>query len=74
VREVWLMASPESDVAVDTTTVIDLKLKALHCHASQLGDNTEIDETVLSWGRATAKAAGLTKKRTAEAFRAVDTR
>jgi LmbE family N-acetylglucosaminyl deacetylase len=74
VPEIWLMASPEADVAVDTTSVIDLKLKALHCHASQLGESASIDETILSWGRATAKAAGLSKKRTAEAFRAIDAR
>jgi LmbE family N-acetylglucosaminyl deacetylase len=74
VPELWLMAATDANVAVETTDVIDRKIKALQCHASQLGDGGDIDERIIEWGRATAKAVGLTKKRTAEVFRVVDTR
>jgi LmbE family N-acetylglucosaminyl deacetylase len=74
VPEVWLMASTEANVVVDTTEVIDRKIEALRCHASQVGDGASLAERIGEWGRTTAKAAGLGKKRTAEAFRTVDTR
>ena len=74
VGEVWLMASPEPNVAIETTAVLSRKMAGLRCHASQVGDGAHLDELVTTWGRTVAKAAGLPKKRTAEAFRAVDTR
>jgi LmbE family N-acetylglucosaminyl deacetylase len=74
VPEMWLMAAGDANVAVETTEVIDRKIKALQCHVSQTGDSPALESRILDWGRTTAKAAGLSKKRTAEAFRLVDTR
>ena len=74
VQEVWLMASPQSDIAVETTDVIPRKLAALRCHESQVGDGAHLDELVTTWGRTMASLAGLKKKQTAEAFRVVNTR
>jgi LmbE family N-acetylglucosaminyl deacetylase len=74
VNEVWLMASPVSDVAVETTNVLPRKLAALRCHESQVGDGEHLDELITTWGRTMASLAGLKKKQTAEAFRVVNTR
>ena len=73
VPEVWLMASPTSNIAVETTDFIDAKLAALRCHASQVGEGAHLDELIITWGRTMARQAGLSKKRTAEAFRRVNT-
>ena len=73
VPEVWLMAGLEGNIAVDTTEVIDAKISALRCHASQISDPDRLAEMNKDWGRLTARSAGLGKKRTAEAFRRVAT-
>lgn len=46
VREVYLMWWENPDVAVDITDTIDLKLKALACHASQMGDFSVVEARV----------------------------
>ena len=74
VPEIWLMASPTSDIAVETTDALERKIAALRCHASQVGEGAHIEELVTTWGRTMGRQAGLTKKRTAEAFRRVNTR
>ena len=74
VPEVWVMAMNNPTVAVDTTNVLDQKLAALRSHDSQIGDGEHIEELLTTWGRQIGKAAGLKKKRTAEAFRIVDTK
>jgi LmbE family N-acetylglucosaminyl deacetylase len=73
VPEVWLMASPSADIAVETTEFLSTKVAALRCHASQVGDGEHLEGLVTGWGRAMARAAGLGKKRCAEAFRRVST-
>ena len=73
VPEVWVMADPNPTMTVDTTGVIDQKIAALRSHDSQVGDGEHIEELLTTWGRQTAKMAGLKKKRTAEAFRVVNT-
>lgn len=78
VPEVWLMAGPTtpptSRVHVDTTDVIDLKVAALRCHASQTAHRTDLDEMIRAWAALTAAECGLEDGRYAEAFRRVDTR
>ena len=74
VKEVWLMASPVSDIAVETTSQIPRKVAALRSHVSQVGDGGHIEELITTWGRTMAKMAGLSKKKTAEAFRVIDTK
>ena len=58
-------------VAVETPAVIDRQIAALQRHESQVGDGAHLDELIRGWGQMVGRAAGLTKKRTAEAFRVV---
>jgi len=74
VAEVWMMATPEANVVVETTEVLDRKIAALSSHASQVGDGGHLGELVTTWGRTVARSAGIKGKRTAESFRVVDTR
>jgi len=46
VREVHLMQWENPHVVVDITDVMDLKLKAIACHVSQVGDFTGVEERV----------------------------
>jgi LmbE family N-acetylglucosaminyl deacetylase len=73
VPEVWVMAMTDPTLVVDTTEVIDQKIEALRCHASQLADPDAVDGLLRGWGQMVAEAAGLPAGRTAEAFRRVDT-
>ena len=73
VPEVWVMAMSDPTHVVDTTDVLDAKLAALRSHVSQVGDGAHLDDLLRGWGSMVAKAAGLKGKRTAEAFRRVDT-
>jgi LmbE family N-acetylglucosaminyl deacetylase len=74
VDEVWLMAAPKADRAVDITDSIDRKIAALLCHHTQIDDGDRIAELIRNWGERTAKEQGLAAGRLAEAFRVVDTR
>ncbi len=46
VREIYLMQWDNPHVVVDISDVIELKLKALACHASQVGDFTGVEARV----------------------------
>jgi len=46
VREVYLMWWENPEVVVDITDTMDLKLKALACHASQMDDFTAVEARV----------------------------
>lgn len=74
VGEVWLTSGPEPDTWVDTTDVLDRKVKALFCHASQHPSPDTLEERMRGWGRMVAQAGGLPEGRTAEAYRVLDTR
>lgn len=73
VPEVWVMATPTPDRWVDVTDQFDAKLAAIHAHASQLPDPTEIDERVRGWLTMQAERGGLPGGRLAEAFMVVST-
>jgi LmbE family N-acetylglucosaminyl deacetylase len=73
VPEVWLMASPSSDHAVDITETVDRKISALRCHVSQLPDPDAIDPLIRNWGTAMAVSAGLPEGHLAEMFQIVAT-
>jgi LmbE family N-acetylglucosaminyl deacetylase len=73
VPEVWIMGGPDPNVHVDTTDVIQRKVKALLSHVSQLPDPDGLEERMRGWGRMIAAAGGLPEGRTAEAFRRIDT-
>jgi hypothetical protein len=68
------MAGPNPKHFVDTTDVIDKKIAALLCHASQHTDPAGLPERMRGWGEMIAEAGGLPKGRTAEAFLVVDTK
>lgn len=46
VREIYLMQWDNPHLVVDITDVMDLKLKALTCHVSQVGDFTGVEARV----------------------------
>ena len=72
-REVYVMAHPNSNTAVDITNAIDRKIAALMCHESQHADPKMIETLVREWARANAALAGLDDDRRAETFLRVDT-
>ena len=49
VREVYLMWWENPEVVVDISDTMDLKLKALACHASQMGDFASVEARVREW-------------------------
>jgi LmbE family N-acetylglucosaminyl deacetylase len=71
VRELWLMAAPHANRAVDITETFDRKVAALRRHESQVGRATDLEGRLRSWGSANAASAGLTEGRLAEAFQVV---
>ncbi|HUO49140.1 MAG TPA: PIG-L deacetylase family protein [Acidimicrobiales bacterium] len=73
VPEVWLMASPRSDRAVEITHTYDQKLAALRSHRSQVGDGEHLDGLLRGWNGPLALAAGLPEGSFAESFQAVVT-
>lgn len=68
VHELWLMASPTPNHAVDITEMIERKIAALMEHKSQLPDPGATGARVRSWTAAAATGAGLGEGRHAEAF------
>jgi LmbE family N-acetylglucosaminyl deacetylase len=74
VPETWVMAMADADQAVDITDVFDRKLAALQSHASQTGNNTELETMLRTWGAGIAQRLGLGEGRIAEAFKVVNTR
>lgn len=73
VPEVWVTGGPDPDVWVDTTDVLNRKIKALLCHVSQLPEPDGLEERLRVWGQATARAGGLPEGRTAECYRVLST-
>lgn len=71
VRELWLMADPSPDHAVDISATFGRKLAALRAHASQTGHLDDLESMLRGWGEHTAAAAGLPAGTLAEAFRIV---
>jgi LmbE family N-acetylglucosaminyl deacetylase len=71
VKEMWLMAAPQPNRAVDITDVFDRKVSALRRHESQIGDGAGLEERLRSWATASAAGAGLADGRLAELFQVV---
>lgn len=59
--------------AVDVTEVVDRKLAALRCHASQLVEIGDLEGMIRGWLGAVAAQAGLPPGHLAEAFRVIET-
>jgi LmbE family N-acetylglucosaminyl deacetylase len=58
VKEVYLMWWDSPEVIVDITETIDLKLKALACHVSQLKDMAAVEKRVRERGAELGKPHG----------------
>ena len=58
VRQVYLMQWENPHVVVDISEVMDLKMKALACHASQFKDFAAVEARVRERSRALGKAKG----------------
>jgi LmbE family N-acetylglucosaminyl deacetylase len=58
VREIYLMQWEAPHVVVDITDTIDLKLKALACHASQIADFPGVERRVRERARELGKPPG----------------
>jgi LmbE family N-acetylglucosaminyl deacetylase len=71
VRELWLMAAPQPNRAVDITDTFDRKVAALRCHESQINNEAELEGRLRGWATGSAGAAGLAEGRLAELFRVV---
>jgi LmbE family N-acetylglucosaminyl deacetylase len=73
VRELWLMADPSANVAVETTATFDRKMAALRSHKSQIRDSTAIATRLRRGAAGVAAEAGLPDGGLAEAFHKVVT-
>jgi len=73
VAEMWLMAAPNPDRAVDITDTFDLKIAALRQHRSQVGEGEWLEERIRTWVEGAARSAGLGEGHVAELFRVVAT-
>jgi LmbE family N-acetylglucosaminyl deacetylase len=71
VRELWLMASPQPNRAVDITDTFGTKLAALRHHESQVAHEVDLEERLRGWFREGARLAGLPEGRLAELFQVV---
>jgi LmbE family N-acetylglucosaminyl deacetylase len=74
VRELWVVAHPDPNVAVDVTDTFERKMAALKCHASQIADVSEITPWVRARLERYAEQMGLEAGRLAETFRVVASR
>jgi LmbE family N-acetylglucosaminyl deacetylase len=69
VARLYLSGTLEPDTWVDIADTVDLKVEALRCHASQLGDEAEVvGDVVRARAAAVGRSAGL---RHAEAYRLI---
>jgi len=73
VPEVWMMTGMTPDVHVDITDVIDRKIKALLCHASQIDNPDAMDTLLRQWGAGVAARMELPDGSYAEGFQRLAT-
>jgi LmbE family N-acetylglucosaminyl deacetylase len=71
VGEIWMMAAPGFNRAVDITDTFDSKIAALLRHRSQVGEGEWLYERLRTWAAAGGRQAGLDDGRLAEVFRVV---
>ncbi|MGD9959976.1 PIG-L deacetylase family protein [Nocardioides sp.] len=71
VNEVWLVAHPTPDHAVDITDTFHRKVAALKQHASQTGHRADLEPMLRQWGEFSARSVGLPDGRCAELFKVV---
>jgi LmbE family N-acetylglucosaminyl deacetylase len=71
VPEVWIMAGPNPDHAVDVTPFLDAKLAALRAHDSQTSHMEDLEDRIRAWLSGAAAKAGLPDGHLAETFQIV---
>lgn len=71
VRELWVVAHPTANVAIDVTSTFDRKIGALRCHESQIRDPDELAGFVRARLERNAEQMGLPAGSLAETFRIV---
>lgn len=71
VQELWLMAHPTPDHAVDVTDAFGAKIAALRAHESQTAHMADLEEFVGGWMRGNAASMGLPEGRLAEVYRTI---
>jgi LmbE family N-acetylglucosaminyl deacetylase len=71
VRELWVVAHPNPNTAIDVTSTFDRKIAALRCHESQLRDPDEVARFVRARLERNAREMGLPEGALAETFRVV---
>ena len=73
VKEVWLWAEDNPNYRSDITETFDIKMAALGCHKSQIGDNmpAEMRERLIQWAESMAEGENF---KLAEAFYRVEMR
>ena len=60
VKELWVIAAPHLNHAVDISATFEVKLAALRCHVSQLGtDHTALAERIRQWAVERGEPFGL---------------
>ena len=74
VAEVWIPNGPEATDAVDISSTVDRKLRALLCHHSQHQDPAGLEVRMREWWSSAAEANGLPAGTSCEVFRVIDTR
>jgi len=73
VREVWLMADPAPDHAVEIDETFPRKVAALRSHVSQTSHMDELEQMLRTWGQTMGAQLGLPEGVLAEAFRVIQT-
>lgn len=58
-REAWFKTIRGADTWVDITDTFDLKIKALHCHKSQVGAAEDLVTHLRDWAKRSGEAGGL---------------
>ncbi|MCL6091632.1 MAG: PIG-L family deacetylase [Actinobacteria bacterium] len=71
VAELWLMASPRPNRAVDITATFVRKVAALRCHASQVAHEVDLEGRLWHMASAGARSAGVPEGTAVELFQVV---
>jgi LmbE family N-acetylglucosaminyl deacetylase len=71
VGELWLMAHPAPDFALDVTEHFEAKMAALLQHSSQTGHRDNLDGLLRNWMTMNSERFGLAEGRLSEAYKVV---
>jgi LmbE family N-acetylglucosaminyl deacetylase len=66
VQRLYLHGSEKPDTWIDISGTIDVKIRALRCHRSQVGEGADLDQRMREWAEEDGKPRGM---KYAEAYR-----